>query len=168
VYLHFGGLSARKGTLEILRAIGLLPVEALQQKVFIFAGKVTDEMRAEFYALVRQQSARAKILVFDEFCSYEFLNNLCYIADWILIPYTNPNQSSGVIGYAGYFHKPVIGPRQGLLGQLIRDYHLGICLEDVTAASIQQAIESTPEFSETSTYAATHQVSDFLHAIFYD
>ena len=49
VYLHFGGLSARKGTLKILDALGVLGKNELKGKSFIFAGKINGNIRDEFY-----------------------------------------------------------------------------------------------------------------------
>jgi hypothetical protein len=165
VYLHFGSLDTRKGTLEILRAIELMSEVELKGKVFIFAGRIAASMKEDFYRNYQIQKSRVKILVFDEFCTYEFLHNLCHATDWILIPYTNPNQSSGVIGYAGFWHKPVIGPSSGLLGRLIRNYHLGLCLSSVKAADIKNAVLIETPISEKSTYAETHRVEDFIHTI---
>ena len=39
VYLHFGGLTERKGTLEILKAIMITDEKTLSNKSFVFAGK---------------------------------------------------------------------------------------------------------------------------------
>ena len=52
------------------------------------------------------------------------------IADYILIPYKNTAQSSGVISYASQFCVPVIGPAEGLLGNLIRKFDMGLCIEN--------------------------------------
>ena len=140
VFLHFGGLDPRKGTLEILDAITLMTEEELACKVFIFAGRVFESMHDEFYEKYEVLKNKARILVFDEFCSYDFLNNLCYSCDCILIPYKNPNQSSGVIGYASLFQKPVIGPSQGLLGRLIKEYKLGMTIDFISDYDLKHAV----------------------------
>lgn len=140
VFLHFGGLDPRKGTLEILDAIALMTEDELVGKVFVFAGRVFKSMHDEFYGKYEILKNKAKILVFDEFCSYDFLNDLCYSCDCILIPYKNPNQSSGVIGYASLFQKPVIGPSQGLLGRLIKEYKLGVTIDYISDIDIKKAL----------------------------
>lgn len=129
VYLHFGSLDGRKGTLDILNAIISSTRQAMKDKTFIFAGKQKENMRKQFYPLLEKAKAKANILVFDEFCSYEFLNNLCFSCDVILMPYYLTNLSSGLLGYAAVFCKPVIGPENGLIGKLIKEYHLGNTIE---------------------------------------
>lgn len=160
VYLHFGGLDPRKGTLEILDAIALMSEEELAGIVFVFAGRVYKSMHDEFYERYEKLKDKVKILVYDEFCDYDFLNNLCYSCDCILIPYKNPNQSSGVIGYASLFQKPVIGPSQGLLGRLIKDYQLGQTIDKIDKEMILESLKK-PLNTASIDYAHSRQISNF-------
>lgn len=172
VLLHFGALNRRKGTLEILEAIRMMKQEMLTDKIFVFAGKVNEDMKEEFYHLISEAKAKCRIHVFDEFCPYSFLNNLCYSCDCILIPYKNPNQSSGVIGYAARFRKPVIGPSQGLLGRLIKEYDLGETTADVNAGSLATLLGNMGSVNHCfGGYVESHSVEEFnrrfLKGIFY-
>ncbi|MCD7711116.1 MAG: glycosyltransferase, partial [Porphyromonadaceae bacterium] len=140
VLLHFGGMSGRKGTLEVLQSIEILPQKGY---VFIFAGVVGSDIKTEFYARVESSRERgANILVFDEFCSYSFLCDLCKTCDAIVIPYKSTEQSSGVIAYAAALNRPVLAPRSGLLGKIIRKYRLGCLLKEVSAVQIAGAIQN--------------------------
>lgn len=161
VFLHFGGLDERKGTLEILKAIGLLDGSALTDKVFVFAGRVNKEIKEEFYNLKKTVDGKVRIIVYDEFCSYEHLHNLCNSCDCVLIPYKNPNQSSGVIGYASHFGKPVLGPNKGLLGRLVNDYGMGQGIDDVSYTGMTEAITNFKNADLSDKYSKTHSVSDF-------
>lgn len=125
IYLHFGSLDQRKGTIDILKAIISFTNQETNNSTFIFAGKQKESLKKEFYPLLEEAKTKVNILVFDEFCSYEFLNNLCFTCDVILMPYHLTNLSSGVLGYAAIFGKPVIGPNKGLIGYLIQKYKLG-------------------------------------------
>lgn len=125
IYLHFGGLDQRKGTIDILKSIIESPIDHLKDKTFIFAGKQTDQLQKIFYPLLEEAKKRTSILVYDEFCRYEFLYDLSKTCNVILMPYHITNISSGVIGYAALFKKPVLGPAGGLLGHLITKYELG-------------------------------------------
>lgn len=129
IFLHFGGLTKRKGTMDIMNSLFKLTEEEKQRYTFIFAGVVYKDIKEEFYEKYNKLKDTVDIRIFDEFCSYEFLNDLCYTSDCILIPYHNTNQSSGIISYAANYNKPVIGPKGGLLGKLIRKYHLGITID---------------------------------------
>lgn len=160
MYLHFGGLSERKGTLVILEAIATMSAEELRNKIFVFAGSVYDEIKDRFYALKDDLSKKSRIIVYDEFCPYSLLNNLCESCDAILIPYLSTSHSSGVIGYASFFNKPLIGPSRGLIGYLIKEYNMGMMLDDINSEKLKEAIcGDLPAHSND--YNKTHKVDDF-------
>lgn len=165
IYLHFGALDYRKGTIELLQAIDMLNPEEADERLFVFAGKVNEAMKDEFYNLLNKNRNRQRIKVFDEFCSYEFLNNLCYSCDAILVPYKNAIHSSGVIGYASYFKKPIIGPAAGMLGKIIVQYSMGVLLDEISPESIKKAL--LQELSKGSDlYVNEHKVENFCKVIF--
>lgn len=143
-YLHFGGMTDRKGTLEILEAIEMIPEDRLNNKVFVFAGKIKSDIKNDFYNHLSLLEGKCRILVFDEFCKNELLVDLCVSSNVIMMPYKDNNLSSGVLGYAAEFSKPVIGPRKGLIGKLIKRYGLGITINDINAESIYRAICINP------------------------
>lgn len=124
VFLHFGVLCKRKGSLMILDAIKKMKPEILERAYFIFAGKIQEDIRLDFYHSIEQIKS-SNILLLDHFCSYDLLASLCRCSDYLLIPYLETSQSSGVLGYASQFNIPVIGPSNNLLGRLIRNYGLG-------------------------------------------
>lgn len=164
MFLHFGGLSERKGTLIILETIAKMNAEELKDKVFVFAGLVYDDIKERFYLLKKNLEKKTRIIIFDEFCSYSLINNLCESCDVILIPYKETCQSSGVIGYASFFNKPVIGPSMGLIGNLIKEYNLGVALENVNSDSIKGAITGAIPV-HSNDYYITHNVCDFISAL---
>jgi len=140
-FLHFGGLTSRKGTLEILQAAELLLNKNDVPKCrFIFAGKVYPDIREEFYRRVEGLQDQVEIQVYDEFCEYQFLGELCQKADCLLMPYKMVGQSSGLLGFAAQFGIPVLAPSQGLLGKIVKDYQLGYTLKDSGASAIADAI----------------------------
>lgn len=136
VFLHFGQLTQRKGTLELLRAIIKMNPNCLDKKCFIFAGIVSDEIKQEFYRLLKVAEKRVMVLCFDQFCDYTFLGSLCYSSDFILIPYKITYQSSGLLGYAAQFNVPVIAPHNNLIGRIVEEYKLGYTLERTDCYSI--------------------------------
>lgn len=126
MYLHFGSLDGRKGTTDILKSIIASKKGELKDSCFVFAGRINKNISNEFYDLLSVAKEKTRVLVFDKFCSYDFLCDLCYSCDVILMPYYLTNLSSGVLGYAALFKKPIVGPNNGLIGKLIEKYHLGI------------------------------------------
>ena len=170
VFLHFGGLTHRKGTLEILKAIELLSEKELEDKCFIFAGKVYEDIKQEFYQLANKQSKRVQLLFFDEFCNFSFLGSLSLSSDYILTPYKDTAQSSGILGFAAQFNKPVIAPQENLIGKLVEKYKLGITLKKVDALSLASTIKSLhiirEEPREPSSYLKINSVENFTNNIF--
>lgn len=139
IFLHFGGLQKRKGTMLIMDSIRMLSKEEKSRYAFIFAGKVYDDIKAEFYNAYEDLKNSVQIYIKDEFCSYEYLADLCQTCDCILIPYLTTTQSSGLIGYSSYFQRPVISPRDGLIGQLVKTYSLGYILPETNSVELIKA-----------------------------
>lgn len=166
VFLHFGGLSRRKGTLKILEAIKLIPKDRQKEFVFIFAGSVYDDIKSEFYNLLEEVKSKAYIIVFDEFCSNELLCDLCYSCDAVLMPYSRTSQSSGALGYAAWNEKPVIGPASGLLGKLIRKNRLGKGLEEMSSQHIAASIINFKKKKIQSKYKENIRLEHFVVQIF--
>ena len=163
MYLHFGGLDKRKGTLDILNAIIATPSEMLKDKTFVFAGKQKESLRKEFYPLLEVAEQKTKVLVYDEFCSYEFLYNLCFSCDVVLMPYHLTNLSSGVLGYASLFGKPVIGPKYGLIGHLIKKYELGKVIDIPINADALQSVPTKLGLQDA--YVRINQLDNFIKLI---
>src|SRR5690606_33586875 len=63
----------------------------------------------------------------------------CYA---VVIPYRNPEASSGILGHAAAAGKPVIATGKGLLKKLIGRYHLGLLVEGVEPALIAAKVEA--------------------------
>lgn len=164
LFLHFGGMTDRKGTLEILDAISLMTCEELTNKTFVFAGRVYKSIREVFYEKVRKVSSKVRIIVIDGFCSYELINNLCYSCDCLLMPYKQVCQSSGVLGYAAFFNKPVIGPSEGLIGHIIQNDNLGETISQITPELLKRAICKEMPCVNIS-YTETHSLYSFINTI---
>lgn len=174
IMLHFGGMTKRKGTMEILKAIDLLDGKTCENYCFIFAGRVIDDIREEFYLLIERLKKKIHIIVFDEFCEYNFLGLLCKNANYILIPYQNSAQSSGVLAYAAQFGVPVVGPADGLIGRLIVKYGLGICLADVSHLSIfnylisVEGIDIKIDVAKSQQYINENSIENFIDVLYCD
>ncbi len=166
IFLHFGGLSVRKGTLDILRALALLPAYERKKCFFVFAGKIYEPIKAEFYGLLNNLSKDIRVRFYDQFCSNELLADLCVSSDFILMPYRNTAQSSGLLGHAAYYGTPVIGPKDGLIGKLIRKNHLGIQIDSISPASIADAICKSVPFRLDTKYLDQVSIDQFKQEIF--
>jgi hypothetical protein len=168
VCLHFGALQERKGTIEILQAILEANETAISKCCFVFAGKIHEDIKERFYLLVEEVEKKTQIIVYDKFCEYDFLSLLCFSSNFILIPYKNPEQSSGIIGYAAQFKIPVLAPDNGLLGKLVKRYKLGHTIKNINVSGMIYFFNNIDNFKMEvdSEYLLDKSVSDFNHIIF--
>jgi glycosyltransferase involved in cell wall biosynthesis len=166
ICLHFGAMTERKGTLDILRAICLAEKEVIKNYTFVFAGRVLLDINESFYDLLLQAQLKTQIIVFDEFVDYNFIGCLCLTSDLILIPYKNTEQSSGVIGYAAQFSVPVVAPKHGLLGKLVRNYKLGYLLTETNAEGLSKFLSINQNIKKiNSIYTNERTVDSFSNHI---
>lgn len=166
IFLHFGAMDKRKGTIEILKALCLMNPNEHFNKTFVFAGCIKASLKHEFYNLVHSAKLKnANIVVIDEFCTYDFLNSLCYTADCILIPYLITDLSSGALGYAAVHETPVIGPKDGLIGELINDNNLGTTIAQITPNTIKNAIVQFNPHHSYNDYAQKNSITSFIKNI---
>lgn len=166
IFLHFGGLSRRKGTLIILEAIKLIPKNRQNEFVFIFAGLIYDGIKSEFYNLVEEVKGKVRVIVFDEFCTNELLCDLCYTCDSVLIPYCGIAQSSGALGYAAWNEKPVLGPSLGLLGKLIRKNKLGESITNLSPQLIATYFLHFKKHKINTRYKDCIKLKNFINQVF--
>lgn len=139
VFAHIGAMSYTKSSLEILESILSLPPQEADDYCFVFAGVVQEEIRHRFYELYESVKNIVQIILIDKYCSYEDFGSLCVASNAILIPYKRTLQSSGVIGYASQFKRPVIAADSGLLGSLVKKYNMGLLLEKIDNNSLMDA-----------------------------
>lgn len=166
IYLHFGGMTQRKGTLKILDSIKNIPTNEREKFVFIFAGHIRNDIKKIFYRKYDSLKDNTNIIVMDEFCEYETLMDLCYTCNAIIIPYENTSYSSGVLGYAALFNKPVIGPADGLLGKLIKRNRLGTALCKIDSQILaQKIIQTPPSIKNSDKYIEQNSIEAFQNSI---
>lgn len=140
VFFHFGAMTDRKGTLEILESLELISSEICTNSIFIFAGKVGNDIKDDFYKLVNRFQGKTNLIVLDKFCSYGLIAAISKKANLLLMPYKVNTQSSGIIGYASQFNTPVLASSEGLIGKLVRKYKLGYTINEITPKAIAEFI----------------------------
>lgn len=142
-FLLFGSLSARKGIFLVIDALRLLPQNITKDIEIFIAGRIVKEERASFLtALSDLKSDRRDIAIIylDEFVAYAALAPMFLNSDCILLPYIESEASSGLLGHAALYERPVIGTDYGLIGCLIRRYELGIAIKNIDAVKLARAI----------------------------
>ena len=118
---------------------------------------------------VEQYRKDIQIIVIEGFLEYDTIGSLCMSCDVILTPYKRINTSSGAIGYAAQFKKPVIATGGGLLGKLVNKYHLGVLISDVSGESIADGIRRFESWHyRNNSYLEKNNITNFQNKIIED
>lgn len=164
VFLQLG-IQNRKHALDILSAIDMASDESLNNKAFIFTGVFANGIEEEYKMRIKKLRSKAKIIDLSGRIPFDELYNLFSISDFCFALYDNTSMSSGVVGYSSFFGSNIIGPSQGLLGHLIKEYRLGICIDEITPQSILSTFTQS-KIEVDREYCKTHRVEDFNYCIF--
>jgi len=165
IFLHCGSMSKRKGTIEILKAL-IKTDEDKNKRFYCFVGKVNDEIISEFNKYIDLCREKHNIYVENDFVSYKRLCGFINSSNYILLPYKNTSQSSGVIAYASLYNKCVAVSKDGLLGRLVKRFNLGNLIEpteDSIAAFIQNDHNDTN--IDGTKYLKSHNHNEFIQII---
>lgn len=167
VFLHFGSLTRRKGTLNVFDIISGLSEEIQKNTCFVFAGRIWDDLRDDFYQKYELLKDKTQIIVYDQFCTYEFFGSLCKSSDFIVLPYMNTSNSSGIISYGSLFGVPVIVPANGMVPKLVRKYKMGIV---VKGDFVEEMVDIMPMLLKSTIissdmYVKCHTIDEFSKVI---
>jgi glycosyltransferase involved in cell wall biosynthesis len=165
IILHFGAMTKSKGTIDILDLLETIPENNLDNLVFIFAGVVKKDIIDVFIEKTTQLSSKVRIIIYNDFLEYSFINSLFYSSDIILCPYQRVFQSSGVIGLAAKYNKPVIVPKKGFLGKLVKKNKIGFTYNNFNKEEFLSLIEKSKFYTGSDKYISTHKVKDFSNII---
>ena len=151
IFLFFGSMSERKGVEELLSAMQALPPEMDSKVAFIFCGTVEPHYTQKYHTLIEHFKKLRPTLPFfvnNSFVSDGRMRALFEQADWIVLPYTRPEYSSGVLGHAANAGTPVITTEKGLIARQVQTYKLGITTPNLKNALIT-AVPTAHSFDES-------------------
>lgn len=157
VFLHFGMLSNRKGTSEFIRSARFLAPQNQAKVAFLVAGKAENEsMATQIRSEIIQLEATSNIQVVwqDAFMSNEKMKSVFDQCHAVVIPYKNPEASSGILGHAAAANKPVITTGKGLLKELVEIYNLGLLIDKVDSERIAHKIEALLNYGQWKSESA--------------
>lgn len=170
ILLHPGTMDSYKNTLGILRAFLKLDVKVSENLTLILAGRVVPGIRKEFDQIYKQVEKKMQIIFIEGYLPFERLTDLFVTSDYVLIPYTVKCQSSGVVGHAAYYGKPVIVSKGGVIGKMVRKWNLGIIIQSSSEECIIKSINSVMncEFRSTkgNDYYRSHSIESFVNTIY--
>ena len=166
VYLHPGGMLPYKGTLEMLKAFNTMEPSILSNITLILAGRVTPPIKEQFMTLFNQLKEKMQVLLMEGYLPDNDLADLFYSCDYVLIPYRVKSQSSGIVGHAAFYNKPVVVAHGGIIGKAVRRWHLGIPLNSPSAECIRWFVEAPISMQvHGESYVKTHSIEIFCEKI---
>ena len=143
IFLFFGYLTRRKGTLKLVEALQLLPEEIQARSAFVLAGRVEASIRQALrhqLATLKTTAPKLTCHLEDRWLAAEEIEALVGRSDAVLAPYQRFVGSSGVMVWAARFGKPLLTQDFGMLGCLTRDYGLGLTVDCTNSLFLAEAI----------------------------
>lgn len=169
ILLHPGGMNSYKNTIGILKALNMLDDRSCNSISVIFAGQVSNDIKAEFGKLYLEASKKIQLFLYQGYLPFEKLADLFVTCDYVLVPYNVKSQSSGIVGHAAYYGKPVIAMEGGVIGKMVKKWRLGILLYRSSEASLYQYLCSLKNRSYHSTkgngYLDSHSIEMFNNTL---
>lgn len=154
-----GVLSFRKGADILLKALLGISPAVTGRAEFCCSGMAEARDRPAIERMVRRLRRARPDVRFewdDRFLPEAELQMKIQRADWILAPYRRTEYSSGIFGRAAAAGTPMIGPADGLLGRLIREWGLGMTVETTPRAwakALENAVGSPMTMDESRRWA---------------
>ena len=155
VFLQCGKLSSRKHCIEILKAADFINTDNIY---FIFGGKISSDIEHKFFEIADNMPPKKNVIIINEFLGYDMMYSLLKSCNYVFTLYSQTALSSGVIGYAAYFGKPVIAMDNGLIGKLVKRYHIGYVTRTVDPQILAGRLEviANDKMKVQSNYVKTH------------
>jgi glycosyltransferase involved in cell wall biosynthesis len=142
--LFFGSIDQRKGLSEFLKALQLAPDTTLRGIHLSILGKWHSSANyPEQAEVLRALEARGlKATLRNQFISNRQLIEALIQSDIVLAPYIDHIGSSGVVGLAAQFGKPILTQASYQIGKEVNQYALGKTTNTKSPESILQALDA--------------------------
>lgn len=171
ILLHPGAIDPRKGTYEIIEAIDLLKEKETKEFAILIVGAAKPVIEGRILKILAELKNINFCITFDNtFVSNERLKSLFLQSYAVLMPYKNPEASSGILGHAAMAGKWVIVPNAGLIGEIVKSYQLGVLIEKPFPACIAKGIEELSNYNErdkslSAKFVSNHTVENFSSSL---
>lgn len=121
--LLFGSIIPRKNIEHLIR---VLKKGDFSKWEFRIIGKG----KQEYVESLRKLCLGMNVTIENRFVDYNEMDLIFHQTTIIMMVYKNFFGSSGVLGRAAYFNKPVIASKIGLIGELVKQYKLGATVKE--------------------------------------
>lgn len=152
VLLAFGSIIPRKNLQRCIRALTNLPEN--KPYCLLIAGKGKPNYVADLQKEYDENTTcKHQLIIANIFLSEAEIPDYFSAANVVLMPYINFYGSSGVLGHAMRFGKPVIAPEVGLIADLVRRYDLGLTVNPLSQKAIESALIKSKNLTIGKAYA---------------
>jgi glycosyltransferase involved in cell wall biosynthesis len=144
IFLAFGFIDDKKNVANLLRAMQQLSADESSKSCLLVVGKIRPEYQNELSeALETTQNLRPELHISLEsrFVDDDEMESYVSQSDVVSVAYINFYSSSGVIGLASRHNKPVIATKFGVVGDLTREYKLGLTVDGHNTTEIKEAMQ---------------------------
>ncbi|HUF09196.1 MAG TPA: glycosyltransferase [Rhodothermales bacterium] len=136
-----GSLARRKGVLQFMEAISLLPRRLSGNLEILLAGPIAEDILEPVQDWIEMLSKRdIRLNVSNRFMSDAEIERVIAQSHLVVLPYQKHIGMSNPLVRAAKYATPVLGPDFGLLGSLIRRHRLGITVDTQEPRAIMQGI----------------------------
>lgn len=175
LFLLFGALTDRKGIYQLLKAISLLSKAICSQIAFAFVGEASETHQGRIESQIAALSKHCPVQIYRkyQFLPEEDVQAYYEVCDFVLALYQRHVGMSGILNLAAVKQKLVLSSDYGLMGELVKQYRLGLAVDSTQPAAIAQGIEKLLSYSALSKdsakmkeFAEQNLASKFSQTIF--
>ncbi len=144
IFLSFGFIDEKKNVVNILKAMQKLSAEESAKSCLMIVGKIHPEYQNQLNKSLeetRNLRPELQIVLESRFVDDSEMESFVSQSDIISVAYINFYSSSGVIGLAARHNKPVIATKFGVVGDLTREYKLGLTVDGHNTGEIKDAVQ---------------------------
>ena len=140
IFLNIGHLDERKGIIEFLDGVSLLPIEQQQNIHLILAGKIEPDFQKLVEKKLNNLPNLTTSLLFERL-SLAMMQTLFEKTDWTLTLYPKFLGSASMLIRSAFAGTPVLGSNLGAIAHQISQNQLGLSADPENPAEIARALE---------------------------
>jgi glycosyltransferase involved in cell wall biosynthesis len=138
--LLFGCIDNRKNLINIIDSLRLLSSKDRSSVHFVIAGPFNADIREKYIGYIEKHREVLDIFYNDDFVAGEEREILFQSSDLVVMPYVNFYSSSNVLGHAIRHKKKVLASNTGIVGNLVKEYNIGLTVDPHNPAAIKTAV----------------------------
>lgn len=172
VFLLFGFLDERKGIEKVVEAVLQLSVIEKQSIQIILAGAIEADYQKKIEDLISNNNLSGVFTTVFKEIRGESIQHFFEMSDYVLALYQHHVGMSQILVRAAISQKPLISSDFGLMGEIVREKHLGETVNstdpDKIALAVRKAVDKgiTADSVAMKSFAEQNSTQAFAETIF--